>query len=146
MADEIAYPIAKFQFQVDWTDTTIVCSEVSGLTASREVMNYCDAKTQWVTAQPGLESFDDITFTKAIFESDEDFSEWTRRTIEREDGFGENVVVTLMNELQEPVFVWELQGCHVLKWEQPDMNSMANEVAVEKLTIVCENIVTQVGA
>ncbi len=142
MAEEQAYPIAKYHFEVNWYETTIVCSEISGLTSTMEVMNYCDAKTQWVTAQPGLQKFDDIVFTKAVFASDTDFQSWHERTAQREDGYGENVVVVLMNELSEPVFIWELQGAHVFKWEQPDMNSQASEISIEKMTIVAENIFT----
>ncbi len=145
MADEIAYPVQRFHFQVDWADVTINCSEISGLNSTLEVINYCDAKTQWITNQPGLQKFDDIVFTKAIFESDEDYKTWHERVEARDGDYRETVTITQKNELHEPVFIWELQNVHVTKWEQPDLNSSANEVAVEKLIVVCENIVTQIG-
>ncbi len=142
MADEQAYPIAKYNFEVSWSDITIVCSEVSGLTSTLDVMNYCDGKTGWVTAQPGLQQFDDVVLTKALFASDEDYKTWHDNTVNREDGYGEVVVISLLNELREHVFTWELTLTHVLKWEQPDMNSQASEISIEKLTFVVENIVT----
>ena len=145
MADEIIYPIQKFHFQVDWGDITINCSEVSGLNSTMEPINYCDAKSRWVTAQPGLQKFDDIVFTKAIFEEDKDYQEWHQRVEDREDPYRETVTVTLKNELHEPVFIWTLENTYVTKWETPDMNSTANEVAIEKITVVCENIVTEIG-
>ena len=145
MADEIVYPIQQFHFQVDWGDVTINCSEISGLNSSMETINYCDSKTRWLTAQPGLQKFEDLIFTKAIFEDDADYQAWHEKVETREDPYRETVTVTLKNELHEPVIVWSLENAHVTKWETPDMNSTANEVAVEKITVVCENIVTEIG-
>ena len=146
MPEDVLYPIQKFHFQVDWGEITINCSEVSGLNSTMEPINYCDSKAQWVTAQPGLQKFDDIVFSKAIFEDDADFQTWHQRVEDREDPYRETVTITLKNELHEPVFIWELENAYVTKWEQPDMNSTANETAVEKITVVCENITTQIGA
>ena len=146
MAEETAYPIAQYNFEVAWGDTSIICSEVSGLSSTIEVMEYTDAKTQAGTAQRGLQSFDDVVFTKAVFESNVEFESWYKRVVTREAGFGETVTITLKNEVLEPVFTWELQGAHVRLWETPELNSQASEIALEKLTIVVENIVTVIGA
>lgn len=145
MADEIVYPIQKFHFQVEWTDVIINCSEVNGLTISRETINYIDGKTGWATAQPGLERMNDVTLTKAVFESDEDYKTWYQKVEDKEDPYRDTVLISLLNELHEPVFTWELQNAFVTKWVHPDMDSMGNEVTVEELTLVCENIVTVIG-
>ncbi len=150
MADEVAYPIGKFYFEVSWENAengSIVCSEVSGLNSTIEPMEYRDGKSEvfYPTKQPGLQSFDDIVLTKAIFEDDEDFKTWHDNVaVERED-YRDTVTIVLNNEVGDIVMTWELQNAWVSKWEMPDMNSTANELAVDKVTIVCENIETTIG-
>lgn len=150
MADEVVYPVAKFHFEVSWegaANGSIICSEVSGLNSTIDVIEYRDGKSEFFypTKRPGLQKFDDIILTKAIFEDDEDFQAWHDKVaIDREE-YRDTVTIVLKNELAEAVMTWELQNAWVSKWEMPDLNSMASEVAVEKITIVCENITVTAG-
>jgi len=150
MADEVAYPIGKFYFEVSWENAangSIICSEVSGLNSTIEPIEYRDGKSEvfYPTKQPGLQSFDDIVLTKAIFEDDEDFKAWHDVVAIDRDEYRDTVTIVLNNEVGDIVMTWELQNAWVSKWEMPDMNSTANELAVEKITIVCENIETTIG-
>lgn len=150
MADEVAYPVGKFYFEVSWENAengSIICSEVSGLTSTIEPIEYRDGKSEvfYPTKRPGLQSFDDIVLTKAIFEDDEDFKAWHDLVAVDREEYRDTVTIVLYNEVGEIVMTWELQNAWVSKWEMPDMNSTANEVAIDKITIVCENIETTVG-
>ncbi len=150
MADEIVYPIGKFHFEVSWEEAangSIICSEVTGLNSTVEVIEYRDGKSEFFypTKRPGLQKFGDVVLSKAVFEDDEDFGTWADKVATERDEFRDTVTIVLKNDLAEAVMTWELQNAWVSKWEMPDMNSTANEVAVEKITIVCENITVTVG-
>ncbi len=146
MADEIIYPVPKYHFEVSWGDATIICSEINGLNSTLDVINYTDGKTSYTTAQPGIQKFDDIVFTKAVFESDEALKEWHDKVVQREDEYRDVVSVVLKNDIAETVMTWSLQNAWADKWEQPDLNSSASEVSIEKLTVACENIVVEFGS
>lgn len=150
MSEEITYPVGKFHFEVSWEEAengSIICSEVSGLNSTIEPIEYRDGKSEFFypTKRPGLQKFDDIVFTKAVFEDDEDFQTWHDAVAVERDEYRDTVTIVLKNEVAEAVTSWELQNAWVSKWEMPDMNSSANEVSIEKITIVCENIVVTAG-
>ncbi len=150
MADDVVYPVAKFFFEVSWTeaaDGSIICSEVSGLNSTIEPIEYRDGKSEFFypIKRPGMQKFDDVVLTKAVFEDDEDFAAWHEKVAMERDEYRDTVTIVLKNETDEPVMSWELQNAWVSKWEMPDMNSTANEVAVEKITLVCDNVEAVVG-
>ncbi len=150
MADEVVYPVGKFHFEVSWEEAangSIICSEVSGLNSTIEPIEYRDGKSEFFypTKRPGLQKFDDIVFTKAIFEDDEDFQTWHDTVATEREEYRDTVTIVLKNEVSEAVISWELQNAWVSKWEMPDMNSSASEVSIEKITVVCENIVVTPG-
>ncbi len=149
MADEIKYPVGKFYFEVSWEGTDnayIICSEVSGLNSTIENIEYRDGKSEafYPTKRPGLQKFDDVVLTKAIFENDQDFKAWHDIVATDRKDYRKTVVISLGNEVGMIVMTWELQNAWVSKWEMPDMNSTANEVAIDKITVVCENIETTI--
>ena len=150
MAEEVEYPVGKFYFEVSWEEAangSIICHEVSGLNSTIEPIEYRDGKSEvfYPTKRPGLQKFDDIVLTKAIFEDDEDFQTWHDAVATERDEYRDTVTIVLNNELGEVVMTWELQNAWVSKWEMPDMNSTANELAVDKITIVYENMEVTIG-
>ncbi len=142
---EFLYPIPKFHFEVSWTDVTINCSEVSGLNAEVDVIEYRDGKSEnfYPTKRPGLQRFGDITLRKAIFESDEDLQEWFQKVVERDDNLRETVTIILKNELHEAVMTWVLENAWIRKYQMPEMNALSNEAAIESIVVVAENIVQE---
>jgi phage tail-like protein len=145
-----AYPIPKFHFEVSWDNAangSIICSEASGLTSTIEVIEYRDGKSEqfYPIKRPGLQKFGDIVLSKAIFEGDEDFQAWHDKVAADREEYRDTVTIVLKNELGDAVTTWELQDAWVSNWEMPDMNSTANEVAVEKITVVCESINVTAG-
>jgi phage tail-like protein len=143
MADENVYLIGKFHFEVSWTDTTIVCSEVTGLNHENQVIEYRDGKSEFFypTKRPGLQKFGDVTLKKAIFKSDQVFKIWHDKVSTRDDGgYRDTVTIILKDENHNAVITWSLQNAWVSKFTMPDMGSMGNEPAVESINVVCENI------
>jgi phage tail-like protein len=143
-----AYPIPKFHFEVSWENAangSIICSEASGLNSTIANIEYRDGKSEqfYTIKRPGLQSFGDVVLSKAIFEGDSDFQDWHDKVAADREEYRDTVTIVLKNELGDAVTTWELQDAWVSNWEMPDMNSTANEVAVEKITIVCESITVE---
>ncbi|MBU0487553.1 MAG: phage tail protein [Bacteroidetes bacterium] len=142
MAEE-GYLVPQFHFEVSWTGVTIVCSEVSGLNSEIEVIEYRDGKSNsfYPTKRPGLQKFGDVDLKKAIFKDDQHYLDWYTKVATRDEGgYRDTVTIILKDENHNAVGTWTLENAWVSKFDMPDMNSTANEPAVESITVVCENI------
>lgn len=139
------YVIPKFHFEVSWKSTKIACSDVSGLETEIDSMDYRtgDDKNFHTDKLPGLQKFGDVVLKKAIFKSDAAFEGWYRKVANRaEDGYREETVdIFLKDDNHKVVISWALNQAWVAKLDMPDMNSMANEPALESITIKCRSIV-----
>jgi len=142
--DNNIYLVAKFNFKVTWQEANIdiVCSEVSGLNITQEPIEYRDGKSPnfFPMKRPGLKKFDDVVLKKAIFEEDEDFYTWFETVYNREEGYRDDITIELYNENEEMIVQWVVHNAWVTKFETPDMNSLANEAAIESITLACEEI------
>jgi len=137
------YLIPKFHFEVSWPSAaTIICSEVSGLTVDIQPIEYRDGNSNefYPTKRPGLLKFGDVTLKRAIFQSDVAFQDWYNKVIAREDELRDVVTIILKNDKHEAVMTWTLENSWISTYTMPDMNSTANEAAIEQIKIVCENI------
>ena len=147
MADTQQYLIPKFHFEVSWADSSdLICSEVTGLNTEVQSIEYRDGKSDafHVVKRPGMQKFGDVSLKKAIFQSDVDFKTWFDKVAVRtDDSFRDTVSIILKNDNHEAVITWTLENAWVSKFTMPDMNSTANEPAVESITIVCESIIQE---
>ncbi len=145
MADEI-YPLPRFHFVIDWDGTQIGCSEITGLNAENQPIEYRDGAYEKFSMRkmPGLQKFGDIVMKKAIFASNSDYYDWfstvNMNTIDRKP-----VTISLLDEEHNPVMTWKLNDAWPSKIDSPEMKADANEVAVESITIVCEGMEIEVA-
>ena len=135
------YPLTKFHFQVDWGGTKIGFTEVTGLEVTTDKIEYRDGfSPEYVKTQmPGMQTYGDLTLTRGIFASDNEFYEWwnsvSLNTIERRD-----ITISLLNEEHVPVVVWKIKNAWPTKVTSTDLNSTGNDVAVEKLVVTHEGL------
>jgi phage tail-like protein len=140
----MSYPLPGFHFQVEWGGTKIGFSEISGLEAKTEVIQYrTGSSPEYSTLKmPGMRSFGNITLKRGIFAADNEFFEWfntvSLNTIERRD-----LTVSLLNEEHEPVMVWKIKNAWPAKVDGPKLNSSENTVAYETITLVHEGLSIQ---
>ena len=75
MAD---YPLPKFHFKVDWNGTEISFSEVSGLSAETEVIEYRHGNSPEYhkIKMPGMQKFGNITLKRGTFKNRNDYFDW----------------------------------------------------------------------
>lgn len=140
------YPLSVFHFQVEWGGTRIGFTEVSGLNAEVQAIEYREGSSQVysVTKMPGIPKIPDITLTRGIGLADNEFFQWLTTVrlnqVERRD-----ITISLLNENHEPIVVWKVSQCWPIKVEGPSLKSTGNEVAIEKITLAAEGFVVQNG-
>jgi len=141
MAD---YPLPKFHFQVEWGGTKIAFSEVTGLDAEIEVIEYRDGASPEYNKvkMPGMQKFSNITLKRGVFKSDNEFFAWWNtvklNTIERRD-----ITISLLNENHEPVMVWKAKNSWPSKITSTDLKADGNETAIETIELVHEGLAIQ---
>lgn len=142
----VQYPMPTFYFRVEWGTGRFGFSEVSGLDAELEVIEYREGNSpeHTVTKMPGMKKYSELTFKRGIFTGDNDFWAWWNtvklNTVERRD-----LVISLLNEDGDPVATWNVGRAWCKKVEGPSMNSTSNEAAIESMTVVHEGLTVQIG-
>lgn len=138
------YPLPKFHFLVEWGGTRIGFTEVSGLTAEVDIIEYREGSSPEYhkTKQPGLSKYANLSLKRGTFEGDNQYFEWFNtiklNTVERRD-----VTISLLNEEHQPVVVWKIRNAFPIKVQSTDLKSDGNEVAIEQLDIAHEGLVIE---
>jgi phage tail-like protein len=138
------YPLPKFHFQVEWGGAKLGFTEVTGLDITTDVIEYRDGASPEYhkIKMPGLQKFSNITLKRGKFAGDNDFYTWFNtvqlNTIDRRD-----VIISLLNEEHQPVFVWKVKNAWPTKITPTDLKADGNEVAIETLELAHEGIVME---
>jgi phage tail-like protein len=134
-------PFTVFNFRVELDGITAgFFSEVSGLDSETEVIDYRtgDSKTSSAVKLPGLTKYPNIVLKRGITR---DVSLWQwRKTVV--DGHTErrNGLIVLLDESRNDVLRWSFRNGWPAKWEGPDLDAGANEVAIETIEIAHEGL------
>ena len=136
------YPLPKFHFELDWGGTRIGFTEVSGLDSETEVIEYRDgaSKSYSKTRMPGMQKYSNITLKRGTFAKDNEFFNWWKTTRILGKAERRTVLISLLNEEHEPVFVWKLLDAFPTKVQATDLKAEGNEVAIETLELAHEGI------
>lgn len=139
------YPLPKFHFEVDWGGTRIGFTEVSGLEAETEVIEYREGsnKTFIKTKQPGLTKYSNITLKRGVFKGDFEFFQWWQNTFffqEVNAKFRRTVVIKLLDETHNPIITWVLANAWPCRVKWSSLNATENEVLMEELEITHEGL------
>jgi len=135
------YPLPKFHFSVDWGDDKFAFSEVSGLDVESEMIEYRDGIMPEYSKikMPGMQKYSNITLKRGTFQGDNKFYDWWKttqlNTVERRD-----LIISLLNEEHDPVFVWTAKNAWPLKVQSTDLKADGNEAAIETMEIVHEGL------
>jgi phage tail-like protein len=138
------YPLPKFHFRVEWGGSKIGFTEVTGLNIENELIEYRDGSSPEYhkIKMPGLQKYGNVTLKRGMFNGDNEFYQWLNTVslskIEQRD-----VLISLLNENHEPVWMWRLKNAWPTKVTAPDLKSDANEVAVETIELAHEGLVIE---
>lgn len=138
------YPLPKFHFQVQWGGARIGFTEVTGLDVETEVIEYRDGALREFSKMkiPGMQKYPNITLKRGVFKSDNDYYKWwntvSLNTVERRD-----VIISLMNEVHEPVMVWKIKNAWPTKIISTDLKAEGNEIAIEAIELAHDGLSIQ---
>jgi phage tail-like protein len=151
------YPVAKFYFKVSRPEqefnsiNQIGFTEVSGLDYQIDLIEYrhgSDINFSKIK-MPGLRKFGNVTLKKGVIQGFKDtnaeFYSWIgdgkkKGTVRKRVDYRKNIVITLMDEENNPVVAWALHNAFPVKVAFTDMKADANEVSVETLELAIEDI------
>jgi len=135
------YVIATHRFTVDWGGTKIGFQEVGGLTFETEKISYehgamIDGTAPMVS--PGKTKYSDsITLKRGYFKGDNEMQLWLQN-IRTDETQRRDITITLLDELQAPVMVWEVRKAWPQKIDSVSLNSGSSEAAIENITLCHE--------
>ncbi len=137
----MAYPLPVFHFRVEWGGASMAFTEVSGLTAETQPIEYRTGDMVEFSSikMPGLKKYSNVSLKRGISAGDNELFEWLKtvqlNTVERRD-----ITITLLNEEHSPVVTWSLTKAFPIKVEGPGLKASGNEVAIESMELVHEGI------
>lgn len=138
-------PYSAFNFLVsfgpDKLDPKAGFQEVSGLGMEITVQEYRAGNKRGNAPDKvtGLYKVPDVTLSRGVMGDDTLYSWLDEVRAGRQDAT-RTVTVELLSEDGEAVKLWKLTGARPIKYEGETLNGAATDVAVNKLTIACEDI------
>lgn len=135
------YPLLTCHFIVEWGDTQLSFSEVSGLIIEHDIVEYREASSPEYSSMkmPGLKKSNNIVLKRGIIKGDNSFYEWIK-TISLNKVDRRNLTISLLDEEHNPVMTWRVKDAWPVKLEGPILNSGVSEAAIETLELAHEGI------
>lgn len=139
------YPLPKFHFQVEWGGERMGFTEICGLEAETEVIEYREGSSPKYnrTKQPGLTKYNNVTLKRGVFKGDFEFFKWWQKTFffqEVNQQYRRTVVIHLLDESHNPVITWALANAWPCRVKWGTLDAQANEVLMEELEITHEGL------
>jgi phage tail-like protein len=134
-------PLTVFSFLVDiGEESAAFFKSVSGLDAETAVIEYRTGNMPSLSSikLPGLTKYSNIVLKRGLT-ADLTLWRWYKTTIDgqtqRRDG-----TITLLDTALKPVLRWRFRNGWICKWEGPDLDASANEVAIETIEIAHDGL------
>jgi len=132
------YVIATHRFTVDFGGTTLGFQEVTGMSQETEVIKYehgamIDGTAPMVS--PGKTKYGEaITLKRGYFKGDTEIQDWLQ-AIRTDATQRRTVIITLLDEQQNPVMTWVLRNAWPSKIDSVSLNAGSSEAAIESITL-----------
>ncbi len=131
------YPVPVYRFNVNFDGADHPFSEVSGLEVQRKEITYRDGRG--VKYMPGMEEPVKLTLKRGIVRGGAHLYDWINsislNTIDKKD-----ITVSLLDNDNNPVVSWNIQGAFPVKLTAPTFDAKSNEVAVESLELIADSL------
>lgn len=136
----MADPIRNFRFRVELDGITDAgFTEASGFDSTTDVIEYREGKdAAHVRKLPGLTKFGDITLKYGLTEDTRLF-DWRQEIIDG-DITRKTVYVIALDEQGNEKARWQCDNAWPSKLDPADFNAKGNDVAINTLTITCEEV------
>ncbi len=160
---QMSYPLTSMNFVVTAGSGTAAFSEVSGIEASVDVVEFRQGNSTLLSPVkiPGLVHHGNVTL-KYGYIVDDTFRQWVAQCVHNQRGplagtFRTDVRVELLNTGQEVGMpttenttaaeagananVWVFKDAWVTKYNGPEMNAMNSEIAIESIELAYESLI-----
>jgi phage tail-like protein len=133
-------PYTGFNFRVEIEGISRAAfSEVGGLESETAVIEYrVGGERNTVRKLPGLTKYANIVLRRGITQ-DAELWNWQKNIIEGKAD-RRNGSIILLDDEGNAVVRWNFVRGWICKWEGPDLNASANEVAIETIAIAHEGL------
>jgi phage tail-like protein len=133
-------PYRGFNFRVEIEGISLAAfSEVGGLESETAVIEYrVGGEPNTVRKLPGLTKYANIVLRRGITQ-DAELWNWRKNIIEGKADRRNGSIVLLDGE-GNVVVRWNFVRGWICKWEGPDLNASANDVAIETIAIAHEGL------
>jgi phage tail-like protein len=140
-------PYSSFNFKVDFANgVTGAFSEISGLDAEQEVINYRTGDEDTVMHKiPAMQKYPNIMLKRGIIGTDKLWA-WRAKIIQGlgaddvENDTRTTVHIHLLDEKRQPVVTWKVKKAWPVKWSGPSLAANKNETALESLELAHEGL------
>ena len=132
-------PYGNFNFRVEIDGITVAeFSEVSGLGASVDVVEYRTGDDPTTRKLPGRARMDDLVLRRGV-DSNRELWDWFKGAL---DGHivRKNGSVVLLDAAATEQSRWNFYRAWIRKYEGPTFNASGNEVAIEEVVLTHEGI------
>ena len=142
----MSYPLPVFHFRVEWGGQLLAFSEVTGLNAEVQPIEYRDGLSPEFSMikMPGLKKYGNITLKRGVMSADNEFFEWLK-TIQLNKAERRDVVISLLNDDHDPVLTWKVVNAWPTKLTSPDLKASGNEAAIETIELAHEGVEIENG-
>jgi phage tail-like protein len=114
-------------------------SECTGLRLEVDVIEYREGgEMSSVRKLPGRSKVGDITLKRGITISKE-LQDWIQ-SVRNGVADRRNGAIVLLDDARKPVVRWRFFDAFPRKWEGPNLDAKGSDVAIETLTLCCENL------
>ena len=133
-------PYRSFNFLVEIDSITVAAfSEVSGLTAETEVIEYrTGAMLGGVRKLAGLTKYTNITLKRGMTQNLELWN-WYKNVVDGKTD-RRSASIVLLDEAHKEVLRWNVVNAWPRKWDGPALNARHNEIAIETLELAHEGL------
>jgi phage tail-like protein len=134
-------PYTAFNFLVEIDGIAVAAfSEVSGLGSATDVIEYRAGsdRTSTVRKLPGLTRYTNIVLKRGVTQ-DTQLWQW-RKAIEQGTPDRRSGAIVLLDGERNPVRRWRFTEGWIAKFDGPDLNAKANDVAIETIEIAHEGL------
>jgi phage tail-like protein len=136
----MVYPHTRFRYKVeiDGIDAGGF-SEATGFDASIDVVEYREGDMETTPSKiPGIKRYSNITLRQGLVDSTAIY-DWmmtgVNGAVDRK-----TITITLLDEEEAPAASWQVINAWPMRYNAPDFNAMASEIAIESIEIAHEGM------
>lgn len=131
--------VGMYSFAVKISGVSVArFKSVSGLSTEVKIIEFQDGDDLILRKRPGRSSCGNITLKKGYLASKELWNWWEQ--VKAGQYARRSMTIELIDNMNNTVREWQLQGCWPAKWKFSDLDSTGTDVAAEEIEFAVEEL------